>query len=128
MPYVPESEAFNTAFVDLDELAQEAGPMPWRKAVIGTSGMRLTYHGFPPGFATVPHKHPHAEEFFKVLRGTVLFTIGDEERAVGPGEVVLALRGVRHQIRVADDATEPGILLATVAPNEDRPDETIEPA
>lgn len=128
MPYVPDDEALNIPFADLDALAAAAGPMPWRIAVVGTSGMRLTYHGFGPGFATIPHMHPRAEEFFKVLRGVALFTIGDEpERAVGPGDLVLAMRGVRHRIRVAEDG-EPTILLAAVAPNEDRPDETVEPA
>jgi quercetin dioxygenase-like cupin family protein len=128
MPYVPDAEALNIPFADLEALAREVGPMPWRVAVVGTSGVRLTYHGFQPGFSTIPHRHPHAEEFFKVLQGTALFTVGDQpERAVGPGDLVLALRGVRHLIRVASDA-EPVILLACVAPNEDRPDETIEPA
>jgi quercetin dioxygenase-like cupin family protein len=102
--------------------------MPWRLALVGTAGLRLTYHGFPAGFSTVPHRHPHAEEIFTVLSGRALFTIGDEpEREVGPGELVLALRGVRHLIRVAEGAG-PMIMLAAVAPNEDRPDETIEPA
>jgi quercetin dioxygenase-like cupin family protein len=128
MPYVPDVEAFNLPGLDLDALARDAGAMPWRMALVGTAGLRVTYHGFPPGFSTIPHRHPHAEEIFTVLRGTALFTIGDEpERAVGPGELVLALRGVRHRIRVAADAT-PLLLLAAVAPNEDRPDETIEPA
>lgn len=128
MPFVSESEAFNLSGLDLDALARDAGVMPWRVALVGTAGLRVTYHGFPPGFSTVPHRHPHAEEFFTVLSGTALFTIGDEaERAVGPGELVLALRGVRHRIRVADDAG-PVVMLAVVAPNEDRPDETIEPA
>jgi quercetin dioxygenase-like cupin family protein len=128
MPFVPDSEALNVPIADIDAIARDAGPMPWRVALVGTSGLRLTYHGFGPGFSTIPHRHPHAEEFFKVLRGTALFTIGDDpERAVGPGELVLALRGVRHLIRVAEDA-EPVVLLACVAPNEDRPDETIEPA
>ena len=123
MPFVPEAEALNVPIA-----AREAGEMPWRVALVGTSGLRLTYHGFPPGFSTIPHRHPHAEEFFKVLRGTALFTIGDEpEREVGQDGLVLALRGVRHRIRVAADAG-PMIMLAAVAPNEDRPDETIEPA
>jgi quercetin dioxygenase-like cupin family protein len=128
MPYVPDSEALNVPFVDLEALARDAGPMPWRVAIVGTSGVRLTYHGFQPGFSTIPHKHPHAEEFFKVLQGTALFSVGDEpEREVHAGELVLALRGTRHLIRVAEDG-EPVIMLAAVAPNEDRHDETIEPA
>jgi quercetin dioxygenase-like cupin family protein len=128
MPFVSDAEALNLAAQDLEAIARGAGEMPWRVALIGTSGLRLTYHGFPPGFATVPHRHPHAEEFFTVLSGTALFTIGDgAEREVGPGELVLALRGVRHRIRVADDGG-PVIMLACVAPNQDRSDETIEPA
>jgi quercetin dioxygenase-like cupin family protein len=128
MPYASPEEAFNLSHLELDALARDAGEMPWRYALVGTSGLRVTYHGFPPGFSTIPHRHPHAEEFFTVLRGTALFTIGDEpERAVGPGELILALRGVRHVIRVAEDGAAV-IMLAGVAPNEDRGDETIEPA
>jgi len=56
-----------------------------------------------------------------------LFMIGDEpEREVGPGQFMLAMRGVRHAIRVPEG--EPLLLVAAVAPNEDWPDETIEPA
>lgn len=127
MPFVSEAEALNSPFGDLEALARGAGEMPWRLALVGTPGLRVTYHGFPPGFSTVPHRHPHAEEIFTVLTGRALFTIGDEpEREVGPGELVLALRGVRHRIRVRP--TGPMTMLAAVAPNEDRPDETIEPA
>jgi quercetin dioxygenase-like cupin family protein len=127
MPFVSEAEAFNLSIQDLEALARDAGEMPWRLALVGTPGLRLTYHGFPPGFSTVPHRHPHAEEIFKVLSGRALFTIGDEpEREVRSGELVLAMRGVRHRIRVGPEG--PMIMLAAVAPNEDRPDETIEPA
>jgi quercetin dioxygenase-like cupin family protein len=128
MPFVSEAEAFNLSMQDLEALARDAGEPPWRRALVGTQGLRVTYHGFPPGFSTVPHRHPHAEEIFTVLSGRALFTIGDApEREVGPGELVLAMRGVRHLIRVAEGAG-PMVMLAAVAPNEDRPDETIEPA
>lgn len=128
MPFVSEAEAFNLPLQDLEALARDAGELPWRLALVGTPGLRVTFHGFPPGFSTIPHRHPHAEEFFKVLSGQALFTVGDEpEHEVGRGGLVLAMRGVRHRIRVADDAG-PMIMLAAVAPNEDRSDETIEPA
>jgi quercetin dioxygenase-like cupin family protein len=128
VPYVSDIEAINLPMQDLDALARDAGEMPWRVALVGTPGLRVTCHGWPPGFSTIPHRHPPAEECFTVMSGRALFTIGDQpEREVGPGGLVLALRGVRHQIRVADDAG-PMIMLAAVAPNEDRDDETIEPA
>jgi mannose-6-phosphate isomerase-like protein (cupin superfamily) len=61
------------------------------------------------------------------VRGRALFTIGDEpEREVGPGQFLLAQRGVEHAIRVPEGS--PLVLLAAVAPNEDRPDEQIESA
>jgi quercetin dioxygenase-like cupin family protein len=127
VPFVSVAEAFNLPVQDLETLAREAGEGPWRRALVGTSGLRVTFHGFPAGYSTVPHRHPHAEEIFKVLSGRAWFTIGDApEREVGPGELVLALRGVRHVIRVGPEG--PVVILAAVAPNEDRPDETIEPA
>ncbi len=127
MPFVAEGEALGRPFTDLDAIADEQGPPPWRVCLVGTSGLRVVLLHWPPGFATVAHIHPHAEETFEVLRGRAAFEIGDEAaREVGPGTFTLAPRGVRHAIRVAGD--EPLLMLAAVAPNEDRPDETIEPA
>lgn len=127
MPFVGEGEALSLAFTDLEGLAAAQGPPPWRICLVGTPGLRVVLLAWPPGYATVPHRHPHAEETFEVLRGRAAFTIGEApERIVGPGTFVLASRDVRHAIRVPDG--EPLLLLAAVAPNEDRPDETIEPA
>ena len=127
MPFVSEGEVMGRLSVDLDGLAAEMGPPPWRAALVGTSGLRVVLLHWPPGFATVPHLHPRAEETFEVLRGRALFTIGDApELLAAPGSFLLAPRGIRHAIRVPDDGG-PLLLLAAVAPNEDGPDETIEP-
>ncbi|MEA2025265.1 MAG: cupin domain-containing protein [Chloroflexota bacterium] len=125
MPYVAETEALDHAFMDLERLADELDAPPSRLCLVGTSGLRVILLHWPPGFATVPHLHPGAEEIFRVIRGRAAFTIGDEpEREVGPGELVIARRGVRHAIRVPEGGSL--VLLAAVAPNEDRPDEQIE--
>lgn len=125
MPYVAPEDALGEAYVDMDRLAAELGPPPWRVCFVATAGLRVVLLHWPPGYRTVPHLHPHAEEVFQVLRGKALFTIGDSpQREVGPGEFVLAARGVRHAIEVPEDG--PLHLLATVAPNEDRPDEEVE--
>lgn len=127
MPFVKADEALGRPFADLDALAAGQGPPPWRLCLVGTPGLRVVLLHWPPGFTTVPHRHPHAEETFEVIRGRAAFAIGDEpERIVGPGTFVVAARGVRHAIRVPSGP--PVLLLAAVAPNEDRPDETIEPA
>ena len=128
MPFVSAAEAINLAFVDLEEIVRGSGEPPWRRCLVGTPGLRVVLLSWPPGFSTVPHVHPAAEEIFSIVRGRALFTIGDElEREVGQGSFLLAERGVRHLIRVPDGG-EPLLLLAAVAPNEDWAEETIEPA
>jgi quercetin dioxygenase-like cupin family protein len=128
MPFVAAAEALNLAFMDLEGIGQESGEPPWRRCLVGTPGLRVVLLCWPPGFSTVRHVHPAAEEIFSIVRGRALFTIGDEpEREVGPGAFLLAERGVRHLIRVPD-GDEPLLLLAAVAPNEDWAEETIEPA
>ncbi len=125
MPFVPPGKGLDLPFVDLDELAARMGEPPWRAMLVGTGGLRVVLLRWPPGYATVPHVHPGAEETFLVLDGRAAFAIdGQPEREVGPGIFMLASRGVRHAIRVPEGAAV--TLLASVAPNEDRPDETIE--
>lgn len=127
MPHVAEEEAVNGPFLDLDALAGTLGAAPWRASLVGTPALRVVLLHWPPGYATVPHVHPAAEEIFQVISGRACFKIGDEpEREVGPGEFMFAKRGARHAIRVPEGA--PLILLAAVAPNQNQPDETIESA
>lgn len=126
MPHVPSEEALGLPLADLDALAARMGEPPWRVALVGTSALRVVLIRWPPGFATVPHVHPHADEIFQVIGGRARFAIGGaDEVEVGPGAFLHAGVGVRHGIRVPDDGG-PLTLLAAVAPNEDRADETIE--
>jgi quercetin dioxygenase-like cupin family protein len=127
VPYVHAGEALDLPYLDLEATAAAQGEPPWRACLVGTPGMRVVLLCWPPGFTTVPHRHPAAEETFLVLRGRAAMTIDpDPEREVGPGSFLLAKRGVRHIIRVPDGG-EPLLLLAAVGPNENGPDETIEP-
>lgn len=120
-------EALNRPFLDLDAIARWQGSPPWRTCLVATEGLRVVLFHWPAGFATVPHVHAAADEVFQVLRGMAVFAIGNvPEREVGPGEFILARRGVKHSISVSGN--DPLTLLATVAPNDDRPDETSEPA
>ena len=125
MPYVRDGEALDQPFTTFAAIAETKSAGSWRIPLVGTEGLRVVLLQWPAGFATIPHLHPAAEEIFIVIRGQASFTIGDlPERDVGPGELVLARRGVRHAIRVSGG--EPLLLCAAVAPNEDRPDEVVE--
>jgi quercetin dioxygenase-like cupin family protein len=126
MPYLPPTEALSGPFADLASIRERMGPPPWRVGLVGEPGARVVLLCWAPGFATVPHRHPGAEELFLVIEGRARFSIGDApEREIGPGELVLARRDEIHAITVPEDGPEL-VLLAAVAPNEDRPDEAIE--
>jgi quercetin dioxygenase-like cupin family protein len=127
MPHVAADEVVETAGATLEELAARHGPPPFRVPLVASPAIRVVLWGWAPGHVTVPHKHPRAEEVFHVLAGRAVFTLaGMPERTVGPGSVLVAPRGVAHAIRVVGD--EPFLMLIAVAPNENAPDETIEPA
>jgi quercetin dioxygenase-like cupin family protein len=125
MPYVAPEEAPIRPFPDLDRLIDESGPPPWRIPLVGTPQARVVLIHWPAGYEAAAHVHPHALEAFQVIRGRARFAIGDHpEHEVGVGGIAVAHPGVPHAIRVPTDASL--VLLATVSPNEDRPDEQVE--
>ncbi len=125
MPYVAAHEVIAPDGATLGDLAARMGPPPWRVALVASPALRAVLWSWPPAHVTVPHTHPRAEEVFHVLAGQATFAFaGEPDRTVGPGAVLLARRGVEHQIRVAGD--EAFVMLIVVAPNEDAPDETVE--
>jgi mannose-6-phosphate isomerase-like protein (cupin superfamily) len=126
MPYVSAAEGLNEPFFDLTEVRMAMGQLPGRAALIGTSGLRVVLLHWPPGYQTVPHYHPHADEIFIPLEGRAVFTIGEGAgRDMGPGQLAFAPSGTWHTICVPPDG-EPLVLLAAVAPNENLQDETVE--
>jgi quercetin dioxygenase-like cupin family protein len=127
MPHVTAAEVADAAGITLQELASRHGPPPFRVPLVASAAIRVVLWGWPAGHVTVPHVHPRAEEMFHVLAGRAVFSFaGQPDRTVGAGEVLVAPRGVAHAIRVTGD--DPFLMLIAVAPNEDAPDETIEPA
>lgn len=125
MPYDPPGSALDRPEVSFDELEAGRGPAPWRSALVASPSVRVVLLCMPAGTRTIPHYHPRAEEAFQVVRGVVGLTIGDDpEYLAEPGSLFLARRGVVHGIRVP--GPESAVLMCTVAPNEDAPDEQVE--
>jgi mannose-6-phosphate isomerase-like protein (cupin superfamily) len=52
-----------------------------------------------PGAGTTPHHHVRTEEIYYIIEGVGLARIGDETRAVAPGDAIAIPPGVVHQIR-----------------------------
>jgi mannose-6-phosphate isomerase-like protein (cupin superfamily) len=76
--------------------------LPWSniaRELVGTDfgvGICAILVDAPPGRGPSLHRHPY-EEVFITLEGTATFSIGeDEQREIGPGEVVVVPAGTWH--------------------------------
>jgi mannose-6-phosphate isomerase-like protein (cupin superfamily) len=61
----------------------------------GEDLLRLNWRSMPGGWIT-EHVHPNQEERFAITAGQAHFTIGGEQRVVGPGETLVIPIGVPH--------------------------------
>jgi quercetin dioxygenase-like cupin family protein len=65
-----------------------------------------------PGQTQNVHAHAGADKYYFVLEGEGMFTVGDEERTVGTGSLVIAPSGTPHG--VTNNASERLSLLITL--------------
>lgn len=68
----------------------------------------------PGGEPAKLHNHPGCEEFFYIQAGEWEFTLEDDVRHVGPGDVVHVKSGAMHTLRLLSD--EPGMALEVFHP------------
>jgi quercetin dioxygenase-like cupin family protein len=122
MPFVPDHDAANASLVHVDFDPASGDTSFVRLRLLASPTLRLVQLGFEAGFATIPHHHPGAGEFFYVLWGSGRFVIGDEDLTAVAGDLLYAAPGVVHQIVAGDQGLR---FLAGVSPNEDRADEEV---
>jgi len=70
-------------------------------ANIKTDQIGLDTYYFSPGQVLAYHQHPESDQLFIVLQGNGRFYLDDGTEAafdVGPGSIILAPRGVWHQL------------------------------
>jgi quercetin dioxygenase-like cupin family protein len=63
--------------------------------------MMLSVVDLEPGSVVEEHSHPH-EQVGMLLAGRVLFTIGDEEKTLQPGDLWCIPGGVKHKVVVVE--------------------------
>jgi mannose-6-phosphate isomerase-like protein (cupin superfamily) len=80
----------------------------------------------PPGATTQAHVHPKTEEIYYILSGVGLMRIGEEERAVGPGDGIALPPGAPHQIRNTGAADL--VFLCCCVPAYEHEDTTLVPS
>ena len=66
----------------------------------GADGLSVIEHWMPWGDAPPLHVHRTEDELFHILSGQLRFRIGTRTFHVGPGETLLAPKGVAHHYRV----------------------------
>jgi mannose-6-phosphate isomerase-like protein (cupin superfamily) len=72
------------------------------------------------GAATIPHHHAVTEEIYYILSGSAEMTLGEETRAVGPGDAIAIPPGLRHTIR--NTGSVELVFLCTCAPGYEHAD------
>ena len=77
----------------------------FRKTSRETNGEAVELETFvkPDGFVAAAHVHPHQEERFHILRGTLGFRLGREKIVAGPGQRVTVPAGTAHKFWNAGD-------------------------
>ena len=67
-----------------------------------------------PGQIQTLHSHSGAEKFYFVLEGSGRFTVGEEEKDAGTGELIVAPSGIAHG--VTNNGPARLSLLVIIAP------------
>ncbi|GAA0219477.1 hypothetical protein GCM10010492_16840 [Saccharothrix mutabilis subsp. mutabilis] len=76
---------------------------------LGTAGLVVATSTFAPGGHHEPHRHPHADEFFLVLRGGGYHHASDGPIRLDPGDLVHVPAGEPHGFR-----TDPGTVTTAL--------------
>ena len=80
-----------------------------------TERMFTDIYCLEPGQQQKRHTHSGADKVYFVLEGTGRFHIGDNERDLGPDEIVIAPADVEHGVR--NESQGPLVLQVFMAPN-----------
>ncbi|TPL80795.1 cupin domain-containing protein [Mesorhizobium sp. B2-3-13] len=66
----------------------------------GEDGICVVEHRMPHGDSPPLHVHRHEDEVFHVLEGQLRFRIDGHDQIAGPGEIIIAPKGLPHTYRV----------------------------
>jgi mannose-6-phosphate isomerase-like protein (cupin superfamily) len=58
----------------------------------------LCHVTYDAGTTVRRHSHADTEQVMWIVEGEMRMTVGDEERELGPGDVVVVNRGVEHEL------------------------------
>ena len=94
-------------------------------ALATTSRCQLDLYCIAPGQAQRPHKHADQDKIYYVLEGLGRFSLAGNDLRLATGEALVAPAGVEHG--VANDGTDPLLVLVVVTPPPPHAQETKKP-
>lgn len=97
---------------ELEKIRPEYSPLAESQYVTGEL-MKVAITTYHKGHGAPPHFHPNEEQFILVLEGRRYVIVGDEERIVGPGDLIHIPRNTRHGGRSLD---EKAVILGVKSP------------
>jgi quercetin dioxygenase-like cupin family protein len=83
-------------------------------ALIDTANLFCDAYCFEPGQQQAGHRHAVGDKLYYVVEGKGRIRVGNEEREVGPGELVCAPAGDEHAVQNPGPARL--VLLVVMAP------------
>lgn len=106
---------FAMGFVDTRDLRRFAADKMQKVSLLGTEQMFCDLYCLEPGQSQAPHRHAGATKFYYVLEGTGRFSVGADERELGPGELAWAGPDEAHGVHNASEGRL--VLLVAMAPH-----------
>jgi quercetin dioxygenase-like cupin family protein len=90
----------------LSNVAASASFRPDKMGKVDLAGGQYLYAGlncFEPGQQHAAHIHADQDKLYLVMEGQGIATVGDEQRPVSSGDLVLAPAGVEHAMQAGAD-------------------------
>jgi mannose-6-phosphate isomerase-like protein (cupin superfamily) len=81
----------------------------------GPDGVSIIEHRSPYGDSPPTHLHHDEDEVFHVIEGRLRLRVGNEELTAGPGDTVVAPKGLPHTYRVESPEGARYLTLVTGA-------------
>jgi len=103
-------------FKTLADARQFSAEKMKKNSVFETDRFFCDTYCFEPGQEQSPHTHGGQDKVYYVLEGRGVFTVGEEERELGPGEIALAPAGQNHGVYNRDQQRLVTLVFVTPKP------------
>jgi quercetin dioxygenase-like cupin family protein len=104
-------------FKKLSDAMQFSSDKMKKNGVFETDRFFCDTYCFEPGQSQSAHTHDREDKIYYVIEGRGTFTVGDEERELGPGEMALAAAGQKHGVANRSQARLVTLVFVTPKPH-----------